>query len=154
MGLCVTLIFDLNAPNPPTRVGRRCVRNGVRSCPSDLFFCSLGRRARAALSDSALRCRRSGSVNDGARSASGNSGTTAVDELAVADPSARLSNCLNLLKYRSDANSVIWRGSMMFCAWPLCHPVTERKWFEGSLSIAGPRGTTRSTERLSVRRQW
>jgi hypothetical protein len=32
-------------------------------------------------------------------------------------------SCLNLLKYRSEANSVMWRGSMMSYVWPLCHPV-------------------------------
>ncbi len=32
-------------------------------------------------------------------------------------------NCFNLSKYRGDANSVRWRGSIMFCVWPLCHPV-------------------------------
>lgn len=36
-------------------------------------------------------------------------------------------SCLSLLKYRSEANSVIWRGSMMSCVWQLCHPVAEMK---------------------------
>ena len=33
------------------------------------------------------------------------------------------SNCFNLLKYRSEANSVRWRGSMISCVWPSGHPV-------------------------------
>lgn len=32
-------------------------------------------------------------------------------------------NCLNLLKYRSEANSVMWRGSMISYVWRLCHPI-------------------------------
>jgi hypothetical protein len=32
-------------------------------------------------------------------------------------------SCRNLLKYRSEANSVMWRGSIMPCVQLLCHSV-------------------------------
>lgn len=47
----------------------------------------------------------------------------AVEEVAFSAFSAFSLSCLNLLKYRGEANSVIWSGSMMFCVWPLCHSV-------------------------------
>ena len=32
-------------------------------------------------------------------------------------------SCFSLLKYRSEANSVRWRGSMVSRVWPSAHPV-------------------------------
>jgi hypothetical protein len=131
--LWMTLTCDRNLPNDPAKVGRRCVRNVVRSCPSDRFFCSLGLRAKD-ISLSALRCLPNGKVKVGACNDGGNSGTSgagAGPAEAEAEAEAAFSafslSCFNLLKYRSEANSVMWRGSMVFCVWPLCPPIAEMK---------------------------
>lgn len=121
-----TLTCDRSLPNDPAKVGRRCVRRVVRSCPSDRFFCSLGLSAKE-ISLSALRCLPNGKVKVGAcrdgSSGTSDAGTGSPEEVAAL--SACSLSCLNLLKYRSEANSVMWRGSMTFCVWPLCHPVAE-----------------------------
>lgn len=119
----MTVTFDRNAPNPPVKLGRLDVLSPVRSCPSDRFFCSLGRKTRAACSLSALRCLPNGRVNVDCCAISG--GISGVAGTEDDEASAGSFNCLNLLKYRSEANSVMCRGSMVFCTWPLCHSVAD-----------------------------
>lgn len=43
-----------------------------------------------------------------------------IEELAL---SSLEFSCFSFSKYRVEANSVRWRGSMMSCVWPLGHPV-------------------------------
>lgn len=128
----MTLTLELKRPNEPVKLGRRCVRNAVRSWPRDLFFCSLGLSARGGSSLSSERCRPSGNVKEGPDEAgSGRILAAVAGEVEDDDGDEAFSalslSCLNLLKYRSEANSVMWRGSMMSCVWRLCHPVAEMK---------------------------
>jgi hypothetical protein len=106
------------------KLGRRSVRKDVRSCPSDRFFCSLGLRCGGSFSACRFRGFLRGRVKVGASNAVGGGTFAAVAGCAEELPFSSFEfNCFNLLKYRSEANSVMWRGSMMSCVWPLCHPV-------------------------------
>jgi hypothetical protein len=122
----MTVTLERKLPNDPLKVGRRCVRSAVRSCPSDRFFCSLGRSIRGSSSSTSRCC---GFLNGRVKvCCNGGSGGTVAAAWVVAeaeeDPFSAFSfNFFNLLKYRSEANSVMWRGSMLSCVWPLSHPV-------------------------------
>lgn len=108
--LWITLTLELNRPKEPVKLGRRCVRSDVRSWPKDRFFCSLGLSARGRSSLSRERCRPKGKVKVGPCGTGGGRTLAVVAEGGDDDAeafSAFSLSCLNLLKYRSEANSVM-----------------------------------------------
>jgi hypothetical protein len=108
----MTVTLERKLPNDPLKVGRRWVRSAVRSWPSERFFCSLGLRARGAVSLSCDRCRPNGSVNVGPSNNGGSAGTVVVVVAAGLDEEAAAFSLLsfsrlNFSKYLSEANSVM-----------------------------------------------
>jgi hypothetical protein len=110
------------------------------------------------VSFSTCRCRgfpkgsvKVGCCDEGGRGAFGAT-TGPVELLALAAFSAFSFNCLNLLKYRSEANSVMWRGSIWAGVWPLCHPVAEMRSGTIDKACQEGRGATLFTGGSSVSR--
>lgn len=107
----MTVTLERKLPKDPLKVGRRWVRNAVRSWPSERFFWSLGLRARGRVSLSCDRCRPNGSVKVGPSNNDGSAASVVVAVAAAEEEELAFSllsfNRLNFSKYRSEANSVM-----------------------------------------------